>query len=166
VTFRDSRAVLQVFGTRGAFFRLKVSALAQESKGRAKKGCALGQHYGFISVVRTGGEVILLPEPADCGTLARVNALDRRRMQVLYSGQVQGVGFRYTVKSVATGFDVTGLVRNLPGGGVELIAEGTKDELEAFRQAIRESGLDHFIRQEDMSWQEARSEFRGFEIVR
>ena len=85
---------------------------------------------------------------------------------VLYSGQVQGVGFRYSVKSVATGFDVTGSVRNLPGGGVELIVEGAKDELEAFRQAIRESGLDHFIRQEEVSWQEASSEFRGFEIVR
>ena len=87
-------------------------------------------------------------------------------MQVIYSGQVQGVGFRYSVKSVATGFEVTGSVRNLPGGGVELVAEGAKDELEAFRQAIRESGLDHFIRQEDVSWQEASSEFRGFEIVR
>jgi acylphosphatase len=87
-------------------------------------------------------------------------------MQVLYSGQVQGVGFRYTVKSVATGFDVTGTVRNLPGGGVELLAEGAHDELEAFRQAIREAGLDHFIRNEDVSWAESVSEFRGFEIVR
>jgi len=87
-------------------------------------------------------------------------------MQVIYSGQVQGVGFRYSVKSVATCFDLTGSVRNLPGGEVELLAEGSKEELEAFRQAIRESGLDHFIRQEDVSWQEARSEFRGFEIVR
>ena len=87
-------------------------------------------------------------------------------MQVIYSGQVQGVGFRYSVKSVATGFDLTGSVRNLPGGEVELLAEGSKDELETFRQAIRKSGLDHFIRQEDVSWQEARSEFRGFEIVR
>ena len=95
-----------------------------------------------------------------------MNGLVRRRIQILYSGQVQGVGFRYTVKSVANGFDLTGSVRNLPGGGVELIAEGAKDELEAFRQAIRESGLDHFIRNEEISWQEARSEFRGFEIVR
>jgi acylphosphatase len=87
-------------------------------------------------------------------------------MRVLYSGQVQGVGFRYTVRSVATGFSITGIVRNLPDGGVELIAEGAKDEMEAFRQAIRESGLDHFIRQEDITWQEARNEFRGFEIVR
>ena len=134
--------------------------------GRAKKGCAWGQYYGFMPVVRTGGEAILLPEPADCGTLASVNTLVRRRIQILYSGQVQGVGFRYTVKSVATGFEVTGSVRNLPGGGVELIAEGTKDELESFRQAIRESGLDHFVRDEDVSWAEAAGGFRGFEIVR
>ncbi len=87
-------------------------------------------------------------------------------MRILYSGHVQGVGFRYTVKSVAAGFDVTGTVRNLPDGGVELIAEGARDELEAFGEAIRQSGLDHFIRDEDVSWAEPRSEFRGFEIVR
>ena len=87
-------------------------------------------------------------------------------MRVLYSGQVQGVGFRYSVRSVATGFEVTGAVRNLPDGTVELIAEGAKDELEGFRKAIRESGVDHFIRQEDVAWREADGEFRGFEIVR
>jgi acylphosphatase len=70
------------------------------------------------------------------------------------------------VKSVATGFDVAGTVRNLPSGGVELIAEGLREELEAFRTAIRESGLDHFIRDEDIAWAEPRGEFRGFEIVR
>lgn len=85
---------------------------------------------------------------------------------MLYSGQVQGVGFRYTVKSVANGFDVTGTVRNLPGGGVELVAEGAREELDAFRQAIREAGLEHFIRDEDVSWAEARGDLRGFEIVR
>ena len=79
---------------------------------------------------------------------------------------MQGVGFRYSVKSVVTGFEVTGSVRNLPGGGVELVAEGAKDELEAFRQAIRESGLDHFIRNEEVSWHEAGTGFCGFEIVR
>ena len=87
-------------------------------------------------------------------------------MQVLYSGDVQGVGFRYTVRSVATGFDVIGTVRNLPSGGVEMIAEGRREELDAFRRAIRESGLDHFIRDEDITWAEPRGDFRGFEIVR
>ena len=131
-----------------------------------KKGCAPGHNYGFIPVVRTGGEVILLPEADRLWHIGPVNTVNRRRMQVIYSGQVQGVGFRYTVKSVATGFDVTGTVRNLPGGQVEMIAEGVHEELEAFRKAVRESGLDHFVRDEDVSWTETAGEFRGFEIVR
>lgn len=87
-------------------------------------------------------------------------------MQIYYSGTVQGVGFRYSVKSVANGFEVTGTVRNLADGRVELLAEGTKDELEAFRQGIRDAGLDHFIHKEDITWNDAKNEFRGFEIVR
>ena len=87
-------------------------------------------------------------------------------MQILYSGTVQGVGFRYNVRSVANGFEVTGTVRNLTDGRVELLAEGIKDELEAFRLGIRDSGLDHFIQKEDVMWDEAKNEFRGFEIVR
>ncbi len=92
--------------------------------------------------------------------------MKRCRMHVFYSGFVQGVGFRYTAKSVAAGFEVTGLVRNLADGRVELAAEGEKAELELFRQAIREAGLGHFIRDEQASWSEATGEFRGFEIAR
>jgi len=87
-------------------------------------------------------------------------------MQVLYSGHVQGVGFRYTAKTVATGFDVVGTVRNLPDGRVELIAEGEKSELDAFRGALREAGLAGLIRHEVVEWTEPESGFRGFEIVR
>ena len=87
-------------------------------------------------------------------------------MHVLYSGRVQGVGFRYTVKTVASGFDTTGIVRNLPDGRVELIAEGTRDELDLFRAAVRDEGLGHFIENESVSWDEPKNEFRGFEIVR
>lgn len=102
------------------------------------------------------------------GNVALRTARDmkRSRMLIFYSGHVQGIGFRYTVKSVAAGFEVTGTVRNLPDGRVELVAEAPREELEAFRQAIRESGLEHFIRDEHVSWTEAAGEFRGFEIVR
>ena len=92
--------------------------------------------------------------------------MKRSRMHIFYSGHVQGVGFRYTVKSVAAGFEVVGIVRNLIDGRVELVGEGPREELEAFRNAIREAGLDHFIRNEELSWSEATGEFRGFEIVR
>jgi acylphosphatase len=90
--------------------------------------------------------------------------MNRRRMKVLYSGHVQGVGFRYTAKNVATGFEVVGAVRNLPDGRVELIAEGAPEELEAFRQAIRGAGLAGFIRDESVNWADAQNEFSGFEI--
>ena len=90
----------------------------------------------------------------------------RVRIQVCYSGQVQGVGFRYTVRTVAQGFEVVGLVRNLLDGRVEVLAEGDRPELEAFREAIRESGLGSSIRQETVSWSETQGGFRGFEIAR
>ena len=86
-------------------------------------------------------------------------------MTVFYSGNVQGVGFRYTVLRVAAGFEVTGTVGNLPDGRVELVAEGPREELEAFRQGIQESGLRQFVRKEQVTWHEASNEFRGFEII-
>jgi acylphosphatase len=90
----------------------------------------------------------------------------RRRMTVLYSGRVQGVGFRYTAKTVITGFEISGTVRNLPDGRVELIAEGAPAELESFRAAIHDAGLTGFIRDEQVTWADPKNEFRGFEIVR
>jgi acylphosphatase len=87
-------------------------------------------------------------------------------MHIFYSGRVQGVGFRYTVKALVRGFEAVGTVGNLTDGQVELVAEGEKTELEAFRRAIRESELGHFIEDERVTWEEARNEFRGFEIVR
>lgn len=91
--------------------------------------------------------------------------MERERLQVFYSGTVQGVGFRYSVKSLARGFELTGTVRNLPDGRVELLAEGVRSELEEFRRAIQDSELGHFIRGEEFRWSNARNEFRGFEIV-
>jgi len=87
-------------------------------------------------------------------------------MQIFYSGQVQGIGFRYTAKTVATGFEVAGIVRNLPDGRVELIAEGARGELEAFQDAIRGAGLAGFIHGESVNWGETKNEFHGFDIVR
>lgn len=92
--------------------------------------------------------------------------MGRQRMTVFYSGRVQGVGFRYAVKSITPGFEITGTVRNLDDGRVELIAEGEREELDAFRQAVRESGLGGLIQREDEIFGSAAGGFRGFEIVR
>ena len=87
-------------------------------------------------------------------------------MTVLYSGHVQGVGFRYTAKTVATGFEIVGTVRNLPDGRVELVVEGARPELEAYRSALRDAGLAGFIRDEHVEWTDVQNQFRNFEIVR
>ena len=48
----------------------------------------------------------------------------RVRRRLIYQGRVQGVGFRYTVASIARRFPVTGYVKNLPDGNVELAVDG------------------------------------------
>jgi acylphosphatase len=58
--------------------------------------------------------------------------------RVIYSGRVQGVGFRATAAHLARDFIVAGEARNLPGGTVELIAEGEADQVEAFLDAVRQ----------------------------
>ncbi|MDD5198788.1 MAG: acylphosphatase [Terrimicrobiaceae bacterium] len=85
--------------------------------------------------------------------------------QVLYDGRVQGVGFRYSVKTIARGFDVTGWVRNLPDGRVELQAGGEADEVEAFLAAIRESALAVLIQKEEISIVPPPHGVRGFTIT-
>ncbi|MEY2410012.1 MAG: acylphosphatase [Verrucomicrobiota bacterium] len=92
--------------------------------------------------------------------------MSRERLHIFYAGRVQGVGFRHTVRQTATGFEVTGTVRNLADGRVELIAEGTRVELEEFLKAIEDSEVGGFIREAVTSWCDSKNEFRGFEIVR
>ena len=90
----------------------------------------------------------------------------RSRIEVFYEGSVQGVGFRYATKNLSNGYELTGTVRNLPDGRVELIAEGQRDELKSFMQAIRESELGHFIKKEEVRWADPLGGMRGFEIIR
>ena len=88
------------------------------------------------------------------------------RLHIYFSGHVQGVGFRYSVKQLSLEFDVTGLVKDLPDGRVELVAEGERNELETFQAAIPDAGLRRFIRETQSHWSEGTGEFRGFEISR
>ena len=66
--------------------------------------------------------------------------------RIFYEGRVQGVGFRYTVRQLAKGYDVIGWIRNLPDGRVELLAGGQPGEVSAFLDAILESELAGFIK--------------------
>ena len=84
--------------------------------------------------------------------------------RVLYEGYVQGVGFRWTTKRIAHGYDVSGWVRNLADGRVELQVSGEDDEVTAFLRAIRES-LGGHITGEHATEIELAIPFKGFRIV-
>ena len=88
---------------------------------------------------------------------------DRQQHEVYYAGSVQGVGFRYTVRSLATRFDVTGYVRNLADGRVHLVVEGTSEEIAEFLAAIR-AEMRYYIRDIQKTVQPGAGRFPSFEI--
>jgi len=85
-------------------------------------------------------------------------------LRIFFDGHVQGVGFRWTVKRVAKGFEVVGWVRNLPDGRVELLAGGEENEVRAFVAAISESELRAHIRRQTEEPANEPTPTRGFEI--
>jgi acylphosphatase len=85
-------------------------------------------------------------------------------VQVFYEGNVQGVGFRWSVRNVAKGFDVTGFVRNLRDGRVEMQAAGEAEEVRAFLEAILQSELRAHIKKHSELPVPNPPAFRGFEI--
>ncbi len=86
-----------------------------------------------------------------------------KRLHAYYSGSVQGVGFRYTALHTAVSLNLTGWVKNLKCGRVEIMCEGKEADLEAFAQKIDDI-LGRYVRDKDVDWSEATNEFEGFDI--
>lgn len=89
---------------------------------------------------------------------------NQKCLRAVFSGRVQGVGFRYTVCDLAASRNVTGFVKNLWDGTVEMKAEGPLQELNDFLVSIRASRLGRYIVNENIQWLEARGKFKRFGI--
>ena len=87
-----------------------------------------------------------------------------KQMRVLFSGRVQGVGFRYTACQIAGSLEVTGCVRNLGDGNVEVVAEGKEQELVNFLNKIRASRLSRYIMQEQLQWSASTGKYKIFGV--
>lgn len=85
------------------------------------------------------------------------------RAHVIYHGNVQGVGFRYTARSAARPYPIGGCVRNLTNGTVEVIAEGEEPEIHGFLKDL-ERHMHGFIRSRDIVFEEPSGEFDGFSV--
>ncbi len=65
--------------------------------------------------------------------------MDQIAKHIIFTGRVQGVGFRYTTYRIARGYDVAGFVRNLSDGTVEMLAQGPADEVDRCIQEVQDS---------------------------
>ena len=85
------------------------------------------------------------------------------RREVRYSGRVQGVGFRYTARSIAQLYPVTGYVKNLPDGRVELVVEGKTEDVSGLLRAIS-SEMGRNIRDMQETTSPATGQLSGFDV--
>ncbi len=85
------------------------------------------------------------------------------RWSVVFSGQVQGVGFRYNATRIARSMGVRGYVRNVPDGRVELVAEALEQELTQLIDEICQT-THGYIRETNVNKQEATHEFTDFDV--
>ncbi len=86
-----------------------------------------------------------------------------KRAHAYYSGNVQGVGFRFTAVDVARKYNVTGWVKNTYDGGVEVVAEGEESNLKNFLDEVKNE-MSYYIREASISWEPVTKEFKNFQI--
>jgi len=86
------------------------------------------------------------------------------RAHIFFSGTVQGVGFRYTTQRFASTLRLTGWVKNLPDGRVELCCEGSREQIENLIYKL-DKHYEAKIRQKDIDWLDAKRSFTGFDIT-
>jgi acylphosphatase len=86
-----------------------------------------------------------------------------KQIYVIYSGNVQGVGFRFAARRTAVRLGVDGFVRNLPSGDVELVCRGYRGQLEDIISAL-DDAMSGYIRERDVTWQRPDGSFSGFDI--
>lgn len=86
------------------------------------------------------------------------------RAIVTFHGEVQGVGFRFTVTNIARSFpNITGYVQNLSDGAVVLAAEGDKQDIERFISAIS-SSMNEYIRNTTQTWENGSRQHSRFSV--
>jgi acylphosphatase len=123
--------------------------------------------YALLAVeTLDGGRQTAIRQPTVVLTramAARKNEQSAERREAYFRGHVQGVGFRYTVRQLASAFLVFGSVRNLADGRVHVVAEGSPQALDQFFAAIAQRMSGH-IRETTIDTRPAIGEFDDFEI--
>ncbi len=129
------------------------------------RGVMLIKAYMDEVCYRDNGREIYFMKRRDPGVSCPCPCSTAIRRTTHYSGNVQGVFFRATARDLAARFCVTGFVRNLPDGRVELVTEGTEVEVDRFEAAVENAMKDH-IGESQSTDSPATTEFKTFAIAR
>jgi len=89
---------------------------------------------------------------------------DRVRVRVFIGGRVQGVAYRYFAEKFASRLDISGWVRNLPDGRVEVLAEGPEAGIQTFLARLKEGPRLARVDSFEVRREPATGEFRDFRI--
>ena len=87
------------------------------------------------------------------------------RAHIIFSGTVQGVGFRFTVQKYAVNLGLKGWVKNLPNGSVEALIEGERQRIEELCCNI-EDDFQGYIENKDIQFAPSEGAFKDFQITR
>jgi acylphosphatase len=94
------------------------------------------------------------------------NAKPEGRARILVSGRVQGVGFRWFTVEAATSLGLAGTVRNLPGGDVEIVAEGSRALIERLIAAARSGPPGAVVLEVQVAWETPTGDYAAFHTAR
>ena len=90
--------------------------------------------------------------------------MDQAARHIIFSGRVQGVGFRFTAHNIARRYDVSGYVRNRPDGTVEMFAQGPAPEVDGCLADIQDS-FAGYIRETQIDPVPANPRYTDFQIT-
>lgn len=90
--------------------------------------------------------------------------MDQSAKHIIFTGQVQGVGFRFTAFNMANRHQLTGFVRNLPDGTVEMLIQGTSGAIDDCIRDIKEY-FSGYIRETKIKEIPSNSQYKDFEIT-
>lgn len=87
-----------------------------------------------------------------------------KRIHLIVSGNVQGVFFRHHTNKVANKLGLTGFVRNMPDGNVEVIAEGNENILKELIEFCKKGPIGAHVENVEIIYEEPKNEFNTFSI--
>ncbi len=87
-----------------------------------------------------------------------------KRLHCFVSGYVQGVNFRYFTVNAARELGISGFVRNMQDGMVEVVAEGEEEKLLQLAEVLKQGPAAADVRDVEIKWEKPEGEFKGFGV--